>query len=162
MLSLKDSTNDGSEKIPLVDPTCITQGSLSPALTSCKSNQDDKSENLSLQHTNLPGTVILETSALASVPDYSDFVDSDEEYEVEERSEDIIRYTSGKLYCPICNGEVFLCKHRIEHKLGNGGSSTVWMAHDINQNKDVALMIIISGEAGEYELNMRNEIMRTV
>lgn len=36
------------------------------------------------------------------------------------------------------------------------------MAHDIDQNKDVALKIMISGEEAEYKLSMQDEIMRTV
>lgn len=36
------------------------------------------------------------------------------------------------------------------------------MAHGISQNKDVALKIMVPGEAAEYELKMQNEIIRTV
>ena len=94
--------------------------------------------------------------------DCGDFVDSDDEYDVEERAEPPERYAFGRLYCPIRIGQVLVQTYRIEHKLGHGGFSTVWMAHDINKNRDVALKIMIPGEEAEYELSMQNEIMRTV
>jgi serine/threonine protein kinase len=56
--------------------------------------------------------------------------------------------------------------YRIEHKLGHGESSTVWLAHDIKRGKDVALKIMIAeykGEdEGEDEYRMQKEIIRTV
>ena len=52
--------------------------------------------------------------------------------------------------------------YRIEHKLGHGGFSTVWLARDIQEEKDVALKIMIPGNAGEDEYKMQTEILRTV
>jgi hypothetical protein len=92
--------------------------------------------------------------------DYGDFVDSDEECEVEEVTEAVERYNNG-LYYPICIGDVLVGKYRIEHKLGHGGFSTVWLACDIQQDKYVALKIMISG-TGEDEYRMQTEIIRTV
>jgi serine/threonine protein kinase len=94
-------------------------------------------------------------------PDYGQFVDSDGEGDVEDVSEPLERYDQG-LYYPVRIGEVLAERYRIEHKLGWGGYSTVWMAHDVQYGKDVALKIMIPGEKGEYEYQMQNGILRTV
>lgn len=94
-------------------------------------------------------------------PDYGEFVDSDGEGDVEDVSEPVERYSQG-LYYPVCIGEVLAERYRIEHKLGWGGYSTVWMAHDVQLRKNVALKIMIPGEKGEYEYQMQNEILQTV
>jgi serine/threonine protein kinase len=58
---------------------------------------------------------------------------------------------------------VLVQTYRIEHKLGHGCFSTIWLARDIQEEKDVALKIIISsGGVGEYEYKMQKEILRTV
>jgi hypothetical protein len=92
---------------------------------------------------------------------FGDFVDSDDECEVETDAEPRIRYWEG-LYCPLYMGEVLDGRYRIEHKLGWRGFSTVWLAHDIQQNKAVALKVAISGQQGEHERAMQDEIIRTV
>lgn len=94
-------------------------------------------------------------------PDYGEFVDSDGEGDIEDVSEPYDRYNQG-LYYPLCIGEVLAGRYRIEHKLGWGGYSTVWMAHDMQYRKDVALKIMIPGEKGGYEYQMHNEIIGTV
>lgn len=66
------------------------------------------------------------------------------------------------LYYPICIGNILAHRYRIEHKLGHGGFSTVWMARDIRKGKDVALKIMVSGDVGEHELAMQREIVRSV
>ncbi|TVY85935.1 Serine/threonine-protein kinase [Lachnellula willkommii] len=98
--------------------------------------------------------------------DYNEFADdfTEEEVmelEIEEVSEPRERYDKG-LYYPICIGEVLAGRYRIKHKLGWGGFSTVWMAHDMQHQKDVALKIMIPGEKGEYEYQMQNEIIQNV
>jgi serine/threonine protein kinase len=72
--------------------------------------------------------------------------------------------TNGLLpsYSLLRIGEVLAQTYRIEHKLGHGGFSTVWMAHDIRNGTDLALKIMASGNAGEYELTMQKEIIRAV
>jgi serine/threonine protein kinase len=95
--------------------------------------------------------------AIDSVSDWGDTVDSDGEADVEDASEPLERYEQG-LYYPTCIGEVLAEKYRIEHKLGHGGFSTVWMAHHLPGKKDVALKIMTPGEAGEREYKMQNEI----
>jgi serine/threonine protein kinase len=95
--------------------------------------------------------------------DHNDFVDSDgsEVCDIEDSTENPEWYQRG-FYYPICIGEVLAQTYRIEHKLGHGGFSTVWMAHDIRKGKDVALKTMVPGNTGEYELTMQKEIIRTV
>lgn len=93
--------------------------------------------------------------------DRGDFVDSDNEHEVEEASEDPEYYTEG-LYYPICIGEILANRYRIEHKLGHGGFSTVWMAHDMLEKKDVALKIMTPEKPSEREYEMQREIIKAV
>jgi serine/threonine protein kinase len=95
------------------------------------------------------------------VIDQGDFVDSDEEFEVEDACEDPQRYLQG-LYYPICIGETLAGRYRIEHKLGHGGFSTVWMARDTLRKTDMALKIMIPGGSAEREYEMQREIIRTV
>ncbi|KAF9772358.1 hypothetical protein IL306_009936 [Fusarium sp. DS 682] len=92
---------------------------------------------------------------------WGDFVDSDDECDVEDACEPIGRYEQ-ELYYPICLGEVLVGRYRIEHKLGHGGFSTVWMAHDILKDKDVTLKIMTADHAGEREYRAQNEIINAV
>ncbi|EWY99945.1 CMGC protein kinase [Fusarium oxysporum NRRL 32931] len=98
-------------------------------------------------------------SANTDVADGGDFVDSDDEFEVEEVSEDPQRYLEG-LYYPIHIGETLANQYRIEHKLGHGGFSTVWMAYDILGKKDVALKIMTPEDSNEHEYQIQTEIAR--
>ncbi|KAF5718822.1 CMGC kinase [Fusarium mundagurra] len=100
-------------------------------------------------------------STHSAIIDRGDFVDSDDEFEVEEVSENPQRYLEG-LYYPICIGETLANQYRIEHKLGHGGFSTVWMAYDILAKKDVALKIMTPGESNEHEYKMQTEIARSI
>ncbi len=90
-------------------------------------------------------------------PDYGEFVDSDGEGDVEDVSEPLGRYGQG-LYYPLRIGEVLAGRYRIEHKLGWGGYSTVWMAHDVQYRKDVAL----KARRENTSIKMQNEILRNV
>ncbi|KAF4448145.1 cmgc protein kinase [Fusarium austroafricanum] len=92
---------------------------------------------------------------------WGDFVGSDDEGEVEDACEPAERYEEG-LYYPVCIGEVLLSRYRVEHKLGHGGFSTVWMAHDMLSNDDVALKIMSPGPSGEREYTAQNMIASTV
>ncbi|EFY84853.1 kinase domain-containing protein [Metarhizium acridum CQMa 102] len=93
--------------------------------------------------------------------DFGSFVSSDDEIEIEEMCEPIERYANG-IYYPICIGDVLAGTYRVIHKLGWGGFSTVWMAHDLKRQKLVALKIGIPGDTGERELNMQREILHRV
>jgi hypothetical protein len=88
-----------------------------------------------------------------------------EEENLEELAEPWHKYdkkvTSCVLY-PIRIGEVLDQRYRIDHKISHGGSSTVWLAHDLLDERDVALKIMVSGVFGERELYIQDEICRDV
>ncbi|KAJ8129556.1 hypothetical protein O1611_g4073 [Lasiodiplodia mahajangana] len=90
--------------------------------------------------------------------DCGSFVRSNDEDEIKQVSEKLERYTQG-LYYPVYVGELLADRYRIEHKLGHGSFSVVWMAHDIRLKKDVALKIMVPGEPGAHEYRMQNEII---
>ncbi|KAH7178829.1 kinase domain-containing protein [Fusarium sp. MPI-SDFR-AT-0072] len=92
---------------------------------------------------------------------WGDSVDSDGECDVEDACEPIKRYEEV-LYLPICIGEVLAGRYRIEHKLGHGGFSTVWMAYDMHNGKDVALKIMTADPGGEREFLRQIEIISCV
>jgi hypothetical protein len=79
--------------------------------------------------------------------DYGDFVESEDESSVEDYVE-ASKYYYRDLYYPICIGDVLAHRYRIEHKLGHGGLSTVWLARDIQGEKDVTLKNYDSREGG--------------
>lgn len=66
------------------------------------------------------------------------------------------------LFSPIDLGEVLNERYLIEHKLGFGGSSTVWMAHDLQDQRDVALKVMAIGEWGDNETRIQDEIIQNV
>lgn len=90
--------------------------------------------------------------------EYGDFVESDDDIDVTEYAECPYEY---KFY-PIRIGEVIDRTYRIDHKLGHGGFSTVWMTHDLEHRRDVALKIMVAGDPGEHEYNVLEEIKRVV
>jgi hypothetical protein len=96
-----------------------------------------------------------------TVDKWGDFVDSEDEYDIEAVSEDINLYPRGLCY-PICIGEVLADRYRILHKLGYGSFSTVWMAYDMTDDKDVALKILMLGDSEEREYQIQCEIIRAV
>ena len=102
-------------------------------------------------------------------PDYGDFADClDERMHVFSHAEDSKKYDFGddedcsNKYYPICIGEMLVDRYIIVHKLGHGSFSTVWLARDMEKERDVALKILITGDQGEYEYNMQQEIVKTV
>mgnify|MGYP001657832168 CR=1 FL=1 len=66
------------------------------------------------------------------------------------------------VFYPICVGEVLNERYRVENKLGHGGFSTVWMAYDLQDETDVALKVMCSGESGDSEISIHDEINRNV
>lgn len=82
--------------------------------------------------------------------DYGEFVDSDDGCDVESEAEPRYRYESGWYY-PLCIGEVPNHRYRVEHKLGWGGFSTLWLAYNLHQEKAVALKITLLGHRAEHE-----------
>ena len=55
--------------------------------------------------------------------------------------EDLVNYAKGG-YCPVHIGDTFEDRYRVIHKLGNGGSGTVWLARDDRLQRYVALKIL--------------------
>ncbi len=53
-------------------------------------------------------------------------------------------------------------RYRIEHKLGWGGYSTVWLAHDAKENRAVALKIMSDPFKRDREAKMHQYIKETV
>ncbi|KAF2669856.1 kinase domain-containing protein [Microthyrium microscopicum] len=105
--------------------------------------------------------------SLQDANDYGDFIDSDDDErapefcEIEESAEPIQQYKKGTFY-PVYIGEVLHGNYHVIHKLGRGGFSSVWMAHDIANHRDVALKIIVSGNSGDHEYNIHQQIIRDV
>ncbi|KAK2591571.1 hypothetical protein QQS21_010741 [Conoideocrella luteorostrata] len=99
---------------------------------------------------------------MASQPslDRGYFVDSDDECEIESEAEPRERYAEGSYY-PVQIGEILHSRYRIEHKLGWGGYSTVWLAHDAQQAKKVALKIMTPGQ-GQAEHQIQRQIYNAV
>ena len=89
----------------------------------------------------------------------------DEEDEVEEGAEDSVVYDKEKgsrMFYPIRIGEVLDQRYQVDHKIGHGGFSTVWMAYDLQDKKDVALKVMASGDSGEHEYQMHDGIRQSV
>ncbi|CAI7611641.1 unnamed protein product [Penicillium glandicola] len=98
--------------------------------------------------------------------DFGDFVSNeDEEIDVEELAEPWSNYASEdntRVFYPIQLGELLNERYLIEHKLGYGGFSTVWMAHDLQERTDVALKVMSQGGWDENETRIQAEIKRRV
>ena len=68
--------------------------------------------------------------------DYGDFVNLDDECEVEDDSEPRNHYCRRYSY-PVYIGEVLGEWYRIEHKLGWGGYSRIWLTQDTTYTPDI-------------------------
>ncbi|KAF5653288.1 CMGC kinase [Fusarium sp. NRRL 25303] len=90
--------------------------------------------------------------------DWGDFVDSDEEPDVEFACEDINLYPRGFCY-PLSISEIIVERYRIIHKLGHGAFSTVWMAQDMLENKDVALKILMLRNLDDRDRDMQSALI---
>ena len=98
--------------------------------------------------------------------DFGDFPkNQDEKYDIEELAEPWHRYTTEDnqyvLY-PIYLGEVLNERYLVEHKLGSGGGSAVWMAFDLQDKRNVALKVMALGQWADNETRMQDEIIKTV
>lgn len=105
--------------------------------------------------------VTLEATALQhkqshDIEDFGTFTSNDDEViDTEMLSEDWWKYDlekASRVFYPICLGDVLNERYLIEHKIGFGGFSTVWMAHDLRDKRDVAIKVLCAGEWGEREL----------
>lgn len=90
-----------------------------------------------------------------------------EDDDIDELAESYYRYINkdradSRVFYPVCIGEVIDQRYCIEHKLGHGGLSTVWMANDLQNKTTVALKILASGDFAEHEYHMQTEIIRNV
>ncbi|KAJ5691567.1 kinase domain-containing protein [Penicillium malachiteum] len=94
--------------------------------------------------------------------DFGDFASNqDEEEDIEEVAEPWSNYHSENnplVFCLIRLGEVLNERYLIERKLGHGGFSTVWMAHDLQERTDVALKVMSLGGYDENETRIQAEI----
>ncbi|EMT67955.1 hypothetical protein ACKRZS_002868 [Fusarium odoratissimum] len=90
--------------------------------------------------------------------DWGDFVDSDEEPDVEFACEAINLYPKGSCY-PISISDIIVERYRIIHKLGHSAFSTVWVAQDMTKNRDVALKILMLGSPDDRDCQMQSEII---
>ena len=98
--------------------------------------------------------------------DFGDFAggQSDEE-DIEHAAEPWWNYDpqkKPKVFYPICLGQVLREKYLVEHKLGFGGCSTVWMAYDLQDKTDVALKVMSLGTWAENETRIHEEIKQHV
>ena len=78
----------------------------------------------------------------------------------EEDLEDFNDYRRGGLY-PITLGDELDC-YKIVHKLGSGSTSTVWLAWDNTEKRNVSLKIMKAESEADYskELRLEKEINR--
>ncbi|CAI7583689.1 unnamed protein product [Penicillium glandicola] len=105
------------------------------------------------------------TALAGGTPDFGDFVRTeDEELDLEEVVEPWHKYdlNETRVFYPIYLGEVLNERYLVEHRLGFGGGSTVWMAHDLQEKKDVALKVMALGDWGDNEKHIQDEIIRNV
>ncbi|KGO74379.1 hypothetical protein PITC_080710 [Penicillium italicum] len=98
--------------------------------------------------------------------EFGDFVkDAEEEADVEFENEPWDSYAASEtteLFYPVYIGELLNGRYLVEHKLGRGGFSTVWMAHDIQDGKDVALKVLSLGGYDTNETRIQTEIRQHI
>ncbi|KAL4734485.1 kinase-like protein [Aspergillus similis] len=98
--------------------------------------------------------------------DFGDCVSTeDEEIELEEVVEPWDKYdrkATPNVFYPICLGDVLNERYLVEHKIGAGGFSTVWMALDLQENKEVAVKVMATGDSGDIERRIQDEIVQRV
>ncbi|KAL4914833.1 kinase-like domain-containing protein [Aspergillus aurantiobrunneus] len=104
-------------------------------------------------------------SAPDDFQDFGDFASDGEEADIEMVAEPWERYSkedNPNVFYPIRLGEVLNERYLVEHKLGHGGGSTVWMALDLQKEKNVALKVMSSSGWAENEIRMHGEIKHSV
>lgn len=98
--------------------------------------------------------------------DFGDFTSSDlQEIEFQAVAEPLRKYrkvNTMHVYYPVCIGEVINERYLIEHKLGYGGFSTVWMAYDLQNRIDIVLKIMSAGDWADTELHAQDIITQNV
>ncbi|WEW61765.1 hypothetical protein PRK78_007259 [Emydomyces testavorans] len=112
-----------TEQAKMPGPFASSSASASVAFTQAPTryNSYQKQRQRNASPSNAITAVEIMSLQDSSAPnDYGDFVDSDDEFEIEESAEPLERYHQPGLYYPICIGEVLAQTYRIEHKLGHG------------------------------------------
>ncbi|KAL4886033.1 kinase-like domain-containing protein [Aspergillus karnatakaensis] len=98
--------------------------------------------------------------------DFGDFLtdvsDVEDLEEITEPWSDYNTEETNRPFYPVFIGEVIQARYQIEHKIGFGGFSTVWMAHDLQDKKDVAVQFLRSGEGSEREIRKHDQIRHLV
>ncbi|KAJ6036100.1 hypothetical protein N7540_000379, partial [Penicillium herquei] len=104
--------------------------------------------------------------SLENTDDFGDVVeDFNDEAELEEYAEPWHRYDTednSHVFYPIYLEEILNERYQIEHKLGFGGGSTVWMAFDLQEKKNVALKVMALGQWADNEVRIQDEIIKSV
>jgi serine/threonine protein kinase len=72
-----------------------------------------------------------------------------------------MRYDNG-VYYPVQIGEVMDNMYRIEHKLGWGGYSTVWLARDIQKNLRAVALKISERQVGLAECDIQRKVANSI
>ncbi|KAI0811506.1 kinase-like protein [Xylaria sp. FL0064] len=101
--------------------------------------------------------------AAVPTPDYGYFVDSDDECDVDTEAEPYAGYLETEnRYCPLRIGQVIGAdpRFRIEHKLGWGGFSTVWLARNLATDRLFALKVMSPGWRANHERKMNIDIVQ--
>lgn len=103
--------------------------------------------------------------------DWGDYVSEDKEDDITGSTEGVDAYIVDHCYpgppCyPVTVGELLQGggkSYRIEHKLGFGGFSTIWLAFQVETNTSVALKIHRTGtNAGQAESRILQDIQHTI
>ncbi|CAG8385856.1 unnamed protein product [Penicillium salamii] len=98
--------------------------------------------------------------------DFGRFVeDSDEEVDLSIVVEPWHTYKTkddSTIFYPIFLVEVLNERYLVEHKLGYGGGSIVWMAFDLRDKKNVALKVMAPGKWADNEIQIQDEIIQQV
>ncbi|OJJ30902.1 hypothetical protein ASPWEDRAFT_62274 [Aspergillus wentii DTO 134E9] len=98
----------------------------------------------------------LRSSKGEDTADFGDFVSNEEEeLDLEEVVEPWHKYDikeTSRVFYPICVGELLNERYLVEHKIGSGGFSTVWMGCDLQNKRNLALKVMSLGEWGERKI----------
>lgn len=102
-------------------------------------------------------------TSTAGTPDSDDFAKDEVENVYKPWYRDGIEDTNRLLY-PMCLGEVLVLSDRYlaERKLGFGGGSTVLMAFDLHDKKNVALKTMALGRVGTTKFKSRTIFINKV
>lgn len=100
--------------------------------------------------------------------DWGDEVDSDDETGVSDvpGSEGVNAYWGNPPACyPVTVGEIIQGggkSYRIEHRLGFGGFSTVWLAFNLEERISVTLKILTASKDSQTEVSIHRNLHQTI